>query len=136
MAYYGVITTNAILDATLCFCADDGKQYAFDKETNELIGSDDDDMWESGDVGGLECYIAADESGEDLGPDAEYDDKDGTKLLSVSAGNNMLSLVYRDPGTMRFVRYVSAASPSSCWDIALKYDVKPDDTDDESDRDN
>ena len=136
MAYYEVITTNAVLDATLCFCADNGVQYTFDKGTNGLIRSDDDAMWESGDVGGLECYIAADESGEDQGPDAEYDDEDDTKLLSVLAGNNTISLVYRDPGTMRFTKYVSAASPSSYWDIALEYDVKPDDTDDESDKSN
>lgn len=131
VAHYGVLTTNAVLDATLCFCAGDGKQCAFDEETNELIGSDDDAIWESGDVGGFECYIAADESGEDEGPDAEYDDEDDTKLLSVSASNNTLSLVYRDPGTMRFVKYVGIGAPSSRWDIALEYDVKLDDTDDE-----
>ena len=103
----------------------------FDEETNELIGSDDDAIWESGDAGGFECYIAADESGEDQGPDAEYDDEDDTKLLSVSASNNTLSLVYRDPGTMRFVKYVGAGAPSSRWDIALEYDVEAGDSDDE-----
>ena len=131
VAHYGVLTTNAVLDATLCFAAGDGKQCAFDEETNELIGSDNDAMWESGDVGGFECYIAADESGDDQGPDAEYDEEDDTKLLSVSASNNTLSLVYRDPGTMRFVKYVSASAPSSRWDVAFEYDVKSDDTDDD-----
>jgi len=133
VAHYGVLTTNAVLDATLCFCAGDGKQCAFDEQTNELLGSDDDAIWESGDVGGFECYIAADESGEDQGPDAEYDDEDDTKLLSVSASNNTLSLVYRDPGTMRFVKYVGAGAPSSRWDIALEYDVNSDYTDDDED---
>mmetsp|Transcript_22034 Transcript_22034/g.47916 ORF Transcript_22034/g.47916 Transcript_22034/m.47916 type:complete len:600 (+) Transcript_22034:224-2023(+) len=131
VAHYGVLTTNAVLDATLCFCAGEGKQCVFDEQTNELLGSDDDAIWESGDVGGFECYIAADESGEDQGPDAEYDDEDDTKLLSVSASNNTLSLVYRDPGTMRFVKYVGSGAPSSRWDIALEYDVDVDDTDDE-----
>ena len=131
VAHYGVLTTNAVLDASLCFCAGDGKQCEFDEETNELIGSDDDAIWESGDAGGFECYIAADESGEDQGPDAEYDDEDDTKLLSVSASNNTLSLVYRDPGTMRFVKYVGAGAPSSRWDIALEYDVEAGDSDDE-----
>jgi len=77
-----------VLDATLCFCPGEGKQCAFDEATNELIGSDDDAIWESGDVGGFECYIAADEGGEEEGPDAEYDDEDDTELLSVSASNN------------------------------------------------
>jgi len=108
VAHYGVLTTHSVLDATLCFCAGNGEQCTFDEETNELIGSDDDAIWESGDVGGFECYIAADESGEDDndGPEAEYVDEDDTRLLSVSASNNTLSLVYRDPGTMRFVKYV------------------------------
>jgi len=108
VAHYGVLTTHSVLDATLCFCAGNGEQCTFDEETNELVGSDDDAIWESGDVGGFECYIAADESGEDddSGRDAEYDDEDDTRLLSVSASNNTLSLVYRDPGTMRFVKYV------------------------------
>ncbi|KAL9186494.1 hypothetical protein ACHAXT_005732 [Thalassiosira profunda] len=131
VAHYGVLTIHAVLDATLCFCAGEGKQCSFDEETNELIGSDDDAIWESGDVGGFECYIAADEGGEEQGPDAEYDEEDDTKLLSVSASNNTLSLVYRDPGTMRFVKYVGAGAPSSRWDVALEYNVKSDESDDE-----
>jgi len=133
VAHYGILTTHAVLDATLCFCGGNGDQCCFDEETNELIGSDDDAVWESGDVGGFECYIAADESGEDQGPDAEYDEEDDTKLLSVSASDNTLSLVYRDPGTMRFVKYVGIGAPSSRWDIALEYNVKPaEDSDDEN----
>ena len=131
VAHYGVLTTNPVLDATLCFCAGDGKPCTFDDETDELVGCDDDAVWESGDVGGFECYIAADEGGEDDGPDAEYDDEDDTRLLSVQASNNTLSLVYRDPGTMRFVKYVGAGAPSSRWDVALEYDVEADDDDDD-----
>ena len=136
VAHYGVLTTNSVLDATLCFCAGDGKQCTFDEETNELVGSDDDAIWESGDVGGFECYIAADESGENDGPDAEYDEEDDTKLLSVSASNNTLSLVYRDPGTMRFVKYVGSGAPSSRYDIALEYDVEATDDTEDYDKDN
>ena len=137
VAHYGVLTTHSVLDATLCFCAGDGKQCAYDEETADLLGSDEDAIWESGDVGGFECYIAAtedDDNGGDnaAGPDAEYDEEDDTKLLSVSASNNTLSLVYRDPGTMRFVKYVGSGAPSSRWDIALEYEVNSlGDTDDE-----
>lgn len=126
VAHYGILTTHAVLDATLCFCSGNGDQCVFDEETGELNGSDDDAVWESGDAGGFECYIAADEGGENEGPDAEYDEEDDTKLLSVSASDNTLSLVFRDPGTMKFVKYVSASAPSSRWDIALEYNVKDD----------
>ena len=124
VAHYGILTASAVLDATLCFCSGNGDQCTFHEETNDLIGSDDDAVWESGDVGGFECYIAADESGENEGPDTEYDEEDDTKLLSVSASDNTLSLVYRDPGTMKFVKYVCCGAPSSRWDIALEYNVE------------
>ena len=62
----------------------------------------------------------------DQGAEAEYDEDDDTQLLSVSASFNTLSLVYRDPGTMKFVKYVGSGAPSSRWDIALEYDVKSD----------
>ena len=135
VAHYGILTTNAVLDATLCFCSGNGDQCTFDEETGDLIGSDDDAVWESGDVGGFECYISADESGESEGPDAEYDEEDDTKLLSVSASDNTLSLVYRDPGTMKFVKYVSSGAPGSRWDIAVEYDVEVDDEDSEHEED-
>ncbi len=124
VAHYGILTTNAVLDTTLCFCGGDGNQCSFDEETNELIGCDDDAIWESGDVGGFECYIEADD--DDEGAEAEYDEEDDTQLLSVSASFNTLSLVYRDPGTMKFVKYIGSGAPSSRWDIALEYDVKAD----------
>jgi hypothetical protein len=125
VAHYGILTTNAVLDTTLCFCGGEGNQCSFDEETNELIGSDDDAIWESGDVGGFECYIEAVD--DDGGAEAEYDEEDDTQLLSVSASFNTLSLVYRDPGTMKFVKYVGSGAPSSRWDIAVEYTVKTDD---------
>jgi hypothetical protein len=41
----------------------------------------------------------------------------------VSASNNTLSLVYRDPGTLRFIKYVGSQAPSSRWDISMEYQV-------------
>ncbi|KAL7537582.1 LOW QUALITY PROTEIN: hypothetical protein ACHAWF_006988 [Thalassiosira exigua] len=123
VAHHGMLAPKPVLDATLCFCAGTGRQCRYDESTGELLGTDDDAVWESGDVGGFECYIAADEDDDDRGPEAEYDEEDDTELLSVSASNNTLSLVYRDPGTMRFVKYVGAGAPGSRWDVALEYDV-------------
>jgi hypothetical protein len=40
VAHYGVLTTHSVLDATLCFCAGDGKQCAYDEETDDLLGSE------------------------------------------------------------------------------------------------
>ena len=106
VAHYGLLLEQSVLDATMCFVYDD---------------NDDKDVWESGDVGGFECYIEADD-GEDDAAD-EYNEEDDTELLSVSASNNTLSLVYRDPGTMRFVKYVGSSAPSSRYDICMEYEV-------------
>lgn len=136
VAHYGILTTQSVLDGTLCFVAGKGEQCLTDEETGDLIGSDDDAIWESGDCGGFECYIAADEDGDDNAqPEAadEYNNNDDTELLSVSASNNTLSLVYRDPGTMRFVKYVGCRAPSSRWDICMEYEVE--DTGDDGNED-
>lgn len=130
VAHYGILTKTAVLDATMCFVRGSGKQ---------TLGLNEDDehdiVWQSDDKGGFECYIAADEEDEIEKEAAdEYDDDDDTKLLSVSASNNTLSLVYRDPGTMRFVKYVGCRAPSSRWDISLEYELEDDSEQDEDDK--
>ena len=72
-------------------------------------------------MGGFECYIAVDKGVEEDGPDAEYNYENDTELLSVSASNNTLLLVYRDTGTMRFVKYVGSGAPDLRYDVALGY---------------
>jgi len=133
VAHYGILTTKSVLDLTLCFVAGNGSQPTYDEDTGDLIGSDDDAIWASGDAGGFECYIAADEEADEEADD-EYDDEDDTELLSVTACYNTLSLVYRNPGTMRFVKYCGSGAPSSRWDLSLEYEVD-DDEDEAEDQD-
>mmetsp|Transcript_18417 Transcript_18417/g.22548 ORF Transcript_18417/g.22548 Transcript_18417/m.22548 type:complete len:584 (-) Transcript_18417:111-1862(-) len=129
IAHYGILTQKSVLDATMCFVSGTG-----DQSLGEECDDDDDMMWQSDDKGGFECYIEADD--EDVTEAAdEYNDEDDTKLLSVSASNNTLSLVYRDPGTMRFVKYVGSGAPSSRWDISLEYDLEDDDDEEDDDDD-
>jgi hypothetical protein len=126
IAHYGILTRSPVLDATMCFVSGNG---------NQSTGNDDDDdmLWQSDDKGGFECYIEADDDGDDddekkgqAEAEDEYNEEDDTKLLSVSACNNTLSLVYRDPGTMRFVKYLGIGAPSSRWDLSLEYEVEDD----------
>ncbi|ORE10214.1 hypothetical protein BCV72DRAFT_35530 [Rhizopus microsporus var. microsporus] len=79
------------------------------------------EFWEDGDIGGYECYMAAHDGEEDP---ATYKaaDEDG-ELLSLAAGKNELSIVLRDQGVMRFIKYVSAKAPGSRWDAAYEYDL-------------
>lgn len=141
VAHYGILTKESVLDATLCFAKGSGNQARRYEDTGELMGNDEDvdALWESGDVGGFECYIAADDDSDSEAEDedekqarpadAEYNAEDDSELLSVSVSDNTLSLVYRDTGTMRFVKYVASGAPSSRWDINVEYQLPEDDDD-------
>jgi Rps23 Pro-64 3,4-dihydroxylase Tpa1-like proline 4-hydroxylase len=147
VAHCGLLADSAVLDATMCFVAGTGKQQILDDDELEGETADDtaekpapdtrpelndaDLAWQSGDVGGFECYIEADDDGDDEAAD-EYNQDDDTELLSVSAAFNTLSIVFRDPGTMRFVKYISDKAPSSRWDIAMEYRVEGTDAVDET----
>eukprot|EP00934_Nitzschia_sp_Nitz4_P002675 Nitzschia sp. Nitz4//scaffold202_size38995//21303//22991//NITZ4_007632-RA/size38995-processed-gene-0.38-mRNA-1//1//CDS//3329541384//2665//frame0 len=121
VAHYGLLVEKSVLDATMCFVFDDNEEER--------------EAWESGDCGGFECYIEADEEDGENGPADEYNEDDDTELLSVSASNNTLSLVFRDPGTMRFVKYVGSSAPSSRYDISMVYEVPEQEGDDDEEED-
>ena len=165
VAHYGLLTERSVLDATLCFVKetdddaivskdDDGNAEATVKVIRDTDGDMADsnvpdfseaiELWQSGECGGFDCYIEADDDEDDddekkAGPADEYNPDDDTELLNVSASNNTLSLVYRDPGTMRFIKYVSATAPGSRYDIAMEYDfpemINDDDDIEEEDED-
>eukprot|EP01041_Mallomonas_annulata_P012573 gene12573-26479_t len=113
VAHYGAMTSVPRLDATLCFVSTETE----DEEPADSI-------WENGDVGGFECYIGADEEEADAAEVYRTDTTDDDQLLSVSSGANVLSLVMRDEGVLRFVKYVSVAAPSSRWDVAVEYEIE------------
>jgi Rps23 Pro-64 3,4-dihydroxylase Tpa1-like proline 4-hydroxylase len=140
VAHHSILTKDPRLDATLCF-VDEGKLYDKMKKKKKKNSKDDEeehdhkeDLWDSGDVGGFECYISGDkeeaEAAEvfqsaptnDAGAKAGEEDDD-TELLSVTPGANVLNLVMRDECTLRFVKYVSAAAPGSRWDVAIEYEL-------------
>ncbi|RKO91437.1 Oxoglutarate and iron-dependent oxygenase degradation C-term-domain-containing protein, partial [Blyttiomyces helicus] len=106
--------SRAVLDATLCAAT--------------RVSARDAELWASDEVGGYECYMAPHDGEEDPAVYRQMDD-DGA-LLTVSAGWNVLTLVLRDPGLLKFVKYVSAAAPGSRWDVAFEYDLPPDEEED------
>lgn len=101
-------------------------------------GTEDDDLA----VGGYELYMAgdddddgpADKNGDDpaIYRSAGADEDDGI-LLTTAAGWNRLSIVYRDQGTLRFVKYVSAAARGDRWDITGEMGVEYGEADDDDD---
>jgi prolyl 3-hydroxylase /prolyl 3,4-dihydroxylase len=112
VAHYGGLTKDPRLDVVFCFVNDAPM-----------------DSWGDGECGGFEAYVLADE--EEDGPAEVYrqvqDDDSG--VLNVSATFNAVSIVLRDEGLMKFVKYVSAIAPGSRWDISavmLPYDDSED----------
>ena len=116
VAHYGALTNDPRLDVVLTF-VDDAPM----------------DSWGDGECGGFEAYLLADE--EEDGPAEVYkqvqDDDSG--VLNVSATFNAVSIVLRDEGLMRFVKYVSSVAPGSRWDISAVMQPADDSDDDDDD---
>jgi len=80
--------------------------------------------WSSGEFGGYEVYLAPN-SEEDNDPavykSAETDD---AVLVSSDASWNVFTLVLRDTGVLKFVKYVSKSAWGGRWDITSEWQVK------------
>lgn len=126
------------------------------KDAKELAAK-----WESGDIGGWECYMAPHEGEEDpavyqsgnskkpaadqdndaemadgtngedeeeeivemIEDDGEDDDDFDGVLLNLTPSFNTLSVVLRDEGVMRFVKYLSAGAGGSRWDVIGEFEI-------------
>ena len=133
VAHFGVMTKIPRLDATLCFVDETNND---DNDDNEDDDEEEYSCWDSGDVGGFECYIEADSEGLEASEVYRQEKKDDAEesLLSVTPGFNTLSLVLRDQEIMRFIKYLGAAAPGSRFDIAMEYEIiQPETTNDDDD---
>jgi Rps23 Pro-64 3,4-dihydroxylase Tpa1-like proline 4-hydroxylase len=109
-------------------------------------------------VGGYEVYMAADDENDDeedelqQGPSgtgagnrrkkadpaiykSTAEDEDDGVLFSMPASWNTLSVVLRDSGLLKFVKYVSESAPGDRWDVSALFSVKVDDDDDDDEDD-
>ncbi|GME54456.1 Oxoglutarate/iron-dependent oxygenase [Neofusicoccum parvum] len=59
------------------------------------------------------------------------DDDDDGVLFSMPAGWNCMSVVLRDTGVLRFVKYVSEAAKGDRWDVCADFGVEFDEEDEE-----
>ena len=84
-------------------------------------------VWQSGEMGAFHCYIAAEDEATTAAEVYVNDDAEENNLVSIQPKTNTLGLVLRDPGTMSFVKYVSALGMGSRWDVAATYEIDPDD---------
>lgn len=87
------------------------------------------------DVGGHEVYMAGDDDEAD-GDAAIYktssDAEDDNVLFTMLASWNKMSIVLRDSGVLKFVKYVSKNAKGDRWDISASYGVKEIDDDEDT----
>ena len=82
------------------------------------------------DVGGHEVYMAAEDTSSTADP-AQYnssgqmgDEEDDSILFSAPPAFNHLSVVLRDKGVLRFVKFVSQKAQGDRWDIVGEFEVE------------
>ncbi|KAJ3566759.1 hypothetical protein NPX13_g7014 [Xylaria arbuscula] len=108
--------------------ADESKTSSSSKSSNKKKAKKDDQDAGEGEVGGHEVYMAGDE-GDDNEDAAIYksgNDEDNILFFQAAAWNRM-SLVLRDSGALRFVKYVSQRAKGDRWDISGTLEVEEED---------
>lgn len=85
------------------------------------------------DVGGIEVFMASgDDDKEDAAIYKSAPDDDNI-LFFQGAAWNKLTLVLRDSGILKFVKYVSRKAKGDRWDISGAFEVKEEDEDEDGD---
>ncbi|KAK9439055.1 2-oxoglutarate and Fe(II) dioxygenase domain containing protein 1 [Metarhizium brunneum] len=106
-----------------------GKAKAKAKAEQELPSKQD---GEDDQVGGVEIYMAGDEDeDEDAAVYNTFGDDDNI-LFFQPASWNELTIVLRDSGALKFVKYVSRKAKGDRWDISGVFEIE--DLDDEDER--
>ncbi|KAG5941306.1 hypothetical protein E4U59_001821 [Claviceps monticola] len=78
------------------------------------------------DVGGMEVYLAPDNDENDDAAVYKSSGDQDSALFFQAASWNKLTLVMRDRGTLKFVKYVSKKARGDRWDVTAKFGVADD----------
>ncbi|KAH7369054.1 Oxoglutarate and iron-dependent oxygenase degradation C-term-domain-containing protein [Plectosphaerella cucumerina] len=101
--------------------------------------ADEDEEKEVEEVGGVEVYMAGDDDDDDEDADPEESQSKKDAAIYRSSGDddnilffqapawNKLTLVLRDSGALKFVKYVSRKAPGDRWDVSGNYEVEEQD---------
>lgn len=95
----------------------------------EPVKADDDE------VGGHEVYMAGDDDANEDAAVYKSSGDDDNILFFQAAAWNKLTIVLRDSGTLKFVKYVSRKAKGDRWDISGVFEVEEQDEDGSEDGD-
>ncbi|KAK2045931.1 hypothetical protein LZ31DRAFT_574935 [Colletotrichum somersetense] len=111
-----------------------GKDKAKGKGKGKAKAEPEPEPEEELEVGGHEVYMAGDDGDEDEDAAVYKSSGDDDNILFFQAAAwNKLTLVLRDSGTLRFVKYVGRAAKGDRWDISGALDIKDEDEGDGGD---
>ncbi|KAG8159188.1 hypothetical protein KVR01_010849 [Diaporthe batatas] len=82
-------------------------------------------------VGGHEVYMAGDDGDDEDAAIYKSSADDDNILFFQAAAWNKLTIVLRDSGTLRFVKYVSRKAKGDRWDVSASYDIEEQEDEDE-----
>lgn len=86
---------------------------------------------EAEEVGGHEVYMAGDDDGTEDAAIYKSNAEDDNILFFQAAAWNKLTIVMRDSGVLKFVKYVSRKANGDRWDVAATFEVEEEDEDGE-----
>ncbi|KAL2118971.1 hypothetical protein VTJ04DRAFT_5930 [Mycothermus thermophilus] len=103
---------------------DKGKGKGKAEEKMDVDGEEDE---EDNEVGGHEVYMAGDEDGDEDAAVYKASSDDDNILFFQAAAWNKMTIVLRDSGTLRFVKYVSASAKGDRWDVSATFEIEEQD---------
>ncbi|KAK3298888.1 Oxoglutarate and iron-dependent oxygenase degradation C-term-domain-containing protein [Chaetomium fimeti] len=105
---------------------DKAKTKGKGKAVDQDVDMDEDEEEE---VGGHEVYMAGDDDGNEDAAIYKSSADDDNILFFQAAAWNKMSIVLRDSGTLRFVKYVSASAKGDRWDVSGTFEIEEQDED-------
>ncbi|KOS16603.1 Prolyl 3 [Escovopsis weberi] len=94
---------------------DKGKAVAQEEEEEDAAGAE---------VGGHEVYMAGDDDAHEDAAIYKSSGEDDNILFFQAAAWNKMSIVLRDSGALKFVKYVSRRAPGDRWDVAGVFGIE------------
>ncbi|CAK7568434.1 MAG: putative component of NuA3 histone acetyltransferase complex [Sporothrix epigloea] len=116
--------------------AKNGKTEKNGKNGKAALGADeeeDDRNEEDAEVGGHEVYMAGDDDGNEDAAIYRSNNDDDNILFFQAAAWNKMTIVLRDSGTLRFVKYINRRAPGDRWDLSATFEIEDEDGDDKGD---
>ncbi|KAH8759081.1 Oxoglutarate and iron-dependent oxygenase degradation C-term-domain-containing protein [Diaporthe sp. PMI_573] len=99
--------------------------------SREVAVAEEPEEQEPEEVGGHEVYMAGDDCDEEDAAIYKSSADDDNILFFQAAAWNKLTIVLRDSGTLRFVKYVSRKAKGDRWDVSATFDIEEQDDDDD-----